>query len=37
MELAQEDQINASLEDGVLTVTFPETTPGEAPKKINIA
>jgi HSP20 family protein len=32
-----EDQIKASLKDGVLTVTFPKTTPEEAPKKISIS
>ncbi|KAF8634192.1 hypothetical protein AX15_001007 [Amanita polypyramis BW_CC] len=31
------DQIKAKLEDGILTVTFPKTTPETAPKKISIA
>jgi HSP20 family protein len=33
----KEEEIKASVEDGVLTVTFPKTTPELAPKKITIA
>ncbi|KAJ6479484.1 HSP20-like chaperone [Mycena vitilis] len=33
----KEEEIKASMDDGVLTVTFPKTTPGLAPKKIQIA
>ncbi|GLB42406.1 putative small heat shock protein (HSP20) family protein [Lyophyllum shimeji] len=33
----KEDEIKASMENGVLTVTFPKTAPELAPKKINIA
>ncbi|RDX48931.1 HSP20-like chaperone [Lentinus brumalis] len=31
------EEIKASLENGVLTVTFPRTTPEQAPKKITIS
>ncbi|KAK7677180.1 hypothetical protein QCA50_019889 [Cerrena zonata] len=31
------DDIKASLDNGILTVTFPKTTPEQAPKKITIA
>ena len=31
------EEIKASMEDGVLTVTFPKMTPEQAPKKITIA
>lgn len=33
----KEEEIKASVENGVLTVTFPKTTPELAPKKIAIA
>ena len=33
---AQDDQINATLKDGLLTVTFPKSLPELAPKKIVI-
>ncbi|KAL1746361.1 HSP20-like chaperone [Schizophyllum fasciatum] len=33
----KEDEIKASMENGVLTVTFPKTSPQEAPKKISVA
>ena len=33
----QPEDIKASMENGVLTVTFPRTTPEQAPKKITIA
>ncbi|KIY45735.1 HSP20-like chaperone [Fistulina hepatica ATCC 64428] len=33
----KEDSIKASMENGVLSVTFPKSTPEEAPKKITIA
>ncbi|KAJ2931457.1 hypothetical protein H1R20_g5549, partial [Candolleomyces eurysporus] len=33
----KEDEIKASVEDGVLTVTFPKSTPELAPKKITIS
>ncbi|KIY45742.1 HSP20-like chaperone [Fistulina hepatica ATCC 64428] len=32
----KEDSIKASMENGVLAVTFPKSTPEEAPKKITI-
>ncbi|KIP02633.1 hypothetical protein PHLGIDRAFT_111869 [Phlebiopsis gigantea 11061_1 CR5-6] len=31
------EDIKASMEDGILTVTFPKTTPEQAPKKVTIA
>lgn len=31
------EEIKASLEDGVLTVSFPKTSPEQAPKKITIS
>ena len=31
------EDIKASMENGILTVTFPKTTPEQAPKKITIA
>jgi len=31
------EQIKASMDNGVLTVTFPKSTPEQAPKKISIA
>ncbi|KAF7310370.1 SHSP domain-containing protein [Mycena chlorophos] len=33
----KEEEIKASMENGVLTVTFPKTTPEQAPKKITVA
>ncbi|KDQ55769.1 hypothetical protein JAAARDRAFT_133718 [Jaapia argillacea MUCL 33604] len=36
-EGVQPDQVKASMEHGVLTVTFPKSTPETAPKKITIA
>ncbi|PPR00014.1 hypothetical protein CVT24_009021 [Panaeolus cyanescens] len=33
----KEDEVKASMNDGVLTVTFPKTTPELAPKKITIS
>nr|GAT55334.1 predicted protein [Mycena chlorophos] len=33
----KEEEIKASMENGVLTVTFPKTTPEQAPKKIAVA
>ena len=33
----QPEEIKASMENGVLNVTFPKTTPEQAPKKITIA
>ncbi|KAF8894254.1 HSP20-like chaperone [Mucidula mucida] len=33
----KEEQINASLENGVLTVTFPKAAPESAPRKITIS
>ncbi|KAJ6479482.1 HSP20-like chaperone [Mycena vitilis] len=33
----KEEEIKASMDNGVLTVTFPKTTPELAPKKIQIA
>ncbi|KAI5899692.1 HSP20-like chaperone [Schizophyllum commune H4-8] len=33
----KEEDIKASMENGVLTVTFPKTSPQEAPKKIAVA
>ena len=33
----KEEEIKASVENGVLTVTFPKTTPDLAPKKIAIS
>ncbi|KAJ3521429.1 hypothetical protein NMY22_g12327 [Coprinellus aureogranulatus] len=33
----KEEEIKASLENGILTVTFPKTTPEMAPKKIAVA
>jgi len=33
----KEESIRASMENGVLTVTFPKTTPEAAPKKITIS
>ncbi|KAF9484303.1 small heat shock protein [Pholiota conissans] len=33
----KEDVVQASLENGVLTVTFPKSTPEQAPKRIQIA
>lgn len=32
----QGEDIKASLDNGVLSVTFPKTTPDQAPKKITI-
>lgn len=32
----QPEEIKASLENGVLTVTYPRTTPEQAPKKIAV-
>ena len=36
LAFAQDEQIKATLKDGVLTVTFPKTLPELAPKKIVI-
>ncbi len=33
----QPEEIKASMENGVLAVTFPRTTPEQAPKKITIS
>ncbi|KAJ3529218.1 hypothetical protein NMY22_g9088 [Coprinellus aureogranulatus] len=33
----KEEEIKASLENGVLTVTFPKSSPEQAPKKITVA
>ncbi|KAJ3504176.1 hypothetical protein NMY22_g438 [Coprinellus aureogranulatus] len=33
----KEDEIKASMENGVLTVTFPKSAPEQAPKKISIS
>ena len=33
----QEEDIKASIENGVLTVTFPKSTPEQAAKKITIS
>ncbi|KAJ7738262.1 HSP20-like chaperone [Mycena maculata] len=33
----KENEVKASMENGILTVTFPKTTPDQAPKKISIA
>ncbi|KAK7033294.1 heat shock protein 16 [Favolaschia claudopus] len=33
----KETEVKAAMEDGVLTVTFPRSTPEEAPKKITVA
>ncbi|KAJ7510017.1 HSP20-like chaperone [Mycena galericulata] len=33
----QENEVKASMENGILTVTFPKTTPDQAPKKIAIS
>jgi len=33
----KEEEIKANMENGVLTVTFPKTTPEQSPKKIQIA
>ncbi|KAF8069191.1 small heat shock protein [Lyophyllum atratum] len=33
----KEEEISASMENGILTVTFPKTAPELTPKKINIA
>ncbi|EIN11798.1 HSP20-like chaperone [Punctularia strigosozonata HHB-11173 SS5] len=33
----KDGDVKASMENGVLTVTFPRTTPETAPKKINVA
>ncbi|KAF8996891.1 HSP20-like chaperone [Cyathus striatus] len=33
----KDEEIKASMEDGVLTVTFPKSAPEEAPKKITIS
>lgn len=32
----QDEEIKASMENGLLTVTFPKTTPEQAPKRITI-
>jgi HSP20 family protein len=32
-----DDQIKASMDNGILTVTFPKSTPEQAPKRISIA
>lgn len=33
----KESDVKASMNDGILTVTFPKTTPEQAPKKITVA
>ncbi|SRR5258705_4137677 len=33
----KDEEVKASMENGVLTVTFPKSTPELAPKRINIA
>ncbi|KAJ7088361.1 HSP20-like chaperone [Mycena belliarum] len=33
----KESEVKAAMENGILTVTFPKTTPEQAPKKITIA
>ncbi|KJA21304.1 hypothetical protein HYPSUDRAFT_187536 [Hypholoma sublateritium FD-334 SS-4] len=33
----QDDEIKASMDNGVLTITFPRTTPDLAPKRVSIA
>ncbi|KAJ7495992.1 HSP20-like chaperone [Mycena galericulata] len=33
----KENEVKASMENGILTVTFPKTTPDQAPKKITIS
>jgi HSP20 family molecular chaperone IbpA len=33
---AQEGQVNAKMDNGILTVTFPRSTPETAPKKIAV-
>ncbi|KAJ7756775.1 HSP20-like chaperone [Mycena maculata] len=33
----KESEVKASMENGILTVTFPKTTPEQAPKKISIS
>ncbi|KAK7033331.1 heat shock protein 16 [Favolaschia claudopus] len=33
----KENEVKAAMENGVLTVTFPRSTPEEAPKKITVA
>ncbi|GLB42422.1 putative small heat shock protein (HSP20) family protein [Lyophyllum shimeji] len=33
----KENEIKASMENGILTVTFPKTTPEQAPKRISVA
>ena len=35
--MAQEEQVNAKMDNGILTVTFPRSTPETAPKKIAVA
>lgn len=35
--IIQSEQIKASLDNGVLTVNFPKSTPDQAPKKITIS
>ena len=32
----QEDEVKATMENGLLTVTFPKTSPEAAPKKIAV-
>lgn len=33
----KDDEINATMEDGVLTITFPKAAPELAPKRITVA
>ncbi|KAJ6606594.1 HSP20-like chaperone [Mycena vulgaris] len=33
----KESEVKASMDNGILTVTFPKTTPEQAPKKITVA
>ncbi|KAJ7470396.1 HSP20-like chaperone [Mycena latifolia] len=33
----KESEVKAAMENGILTVTFPKSTPEQAPKRINIA
>jgi HSP20 family protein len=37
MVVRQDEELKASMDNGVLTVTFPKTTPELAPKRINVA
>jgi HSP20 family protein len=37
MVVRQDEELKASMDNGVLTVTFPKSTPELAPKRINVA